>query len=201
MCPSVPLATDYDKECGALPGLRSRIHQVLVSTARPRSVSYDSSGRRPSSWLCAAQPYWAGRRKAATHKISQLRSSRRARTRRISSRFRHLLSYTGDRPRLTSRTVGKLGFAYLCRCTDLTSRLRWRGDLPPSGRSSRHDAFRVNRSLLSLPLHLPRGGRITQPQSYYSYGSNCTGQYLHYTLGIQLLNAAREALACPGVAY
>ena len=35
----------------------------------------------------------------------------RARTRRISSRFRHLLSYTGDRPRLTSRTVGKLGFA------------------------------------------------------------------------------------------
>ncbi len=34
-----------------------------------------------------------------------------ARTRRISSRFRHLLSYTGDRPRLTSRTAGKLGFA------------------------------------------------------------------------------------------
>ena len=35
----------------------------------------------------------------------------RARMRRISSRFRHLLSYTGDRPRLISRTVGKLGFA------------------------------------------------------------------------------------------
>ena len=85
------------------------IPRILITL--PPLIGPSAPAARPGSVRRSRTGLGVGRRP----RIKSVSCARRARarTRRISSRFRHLLSYTGDRPRLTSRTVGKLGCHWL----------------------------------------------------------------------------------------